>query len=188
MFQTFTELYKPTQPLVKPTAALLEQYRQTLPESLLDFWQEYGFGNYGKGILKLINPDDYRSNLYAWLGNEDPTRVPIMLTGFGDIIYYRKLSETVDDVCILDVHYRNTAVLSYSFDDFITDVILDQETLEKMLRKDLFSQALAKFGELEAKDVFFFVPALCIGGRETIEHVGSGSATVHQHILFNFMQ
>ncbi len=36
-------------------------------EKILDFIEEYGFGNYGNGILKLINPEDQMDNCYKWL-------------------------------------------------------------------------------------------------------------------------
>jgi hypothetical protein len=41
------------------------------PKELLDFMSEYGFGNFGDGILKLIDPEDYMNSLYTWLGGED---------------------------------------------------------------------------------------------------------------------
>ena len=37
------------------------------------------------------------------------------MTGFGTIIIYRKLSETADDMCLLDIHYRRTGSFSTGF-------------------------------------------------------------------------
>ncbi|WP_286674652.1 GAD-like domain-containing protein, partial [Clostridium sp. ZBS3] len=67
----------------------------SLPTELLNFWKEYGFGNYGDGIIKVINPLEYMENFYEWLGKEDFSKIPIILTAFGDAFYYRKLQDDV---------------------------------------------------------------------------------------------
>ena len=58
----FVSKYPPDPDLRKPAAELLPQFQGRVPAELLAFWQEYGFGNYGGGLLKLINPMDYSDN------------------------------------------------------------------------------------------------------------------------------
>ena len=109
-FSKFIEKFEPADDLIKPIEEELNNFMDILPSELLDFWKEYGFGNYGDGIIKVINPLDYMGNLYEWLGKEDFSKLPILVTGFGDIFYYRKLSETDEDICFLNIHYRNIIV------------------------------------------------------------------------------
>ena len=53
-FDLFLSKYPPDRDLRKPTSEMLERFQGKVPAELLDFWQEYGFGNYGGGLLKII--------------------------------------------------------------------------------------------------------------------------------------
>lgn len=186
LFDDFLQKYPPVGPLKKPSEEVLNQFRNRLPAGLLDFWQAYGFGNYGNGLLKVVDPNDYADNLYAWLGGENPARIPIMLTGFGNILYYRKLTDSASDVALLDIHHRRTDVCAYSFGEFV-QLLTDDEAAESLLDKALFGQALAKCGLLADNEVFFFVPALALGGSESVASVDKGDAAMHQRLLFELM-
>lgn len=184
IFSQFIEVFKPSNDLVKPTEDELKQFEDILPSELLNFWKEYGFGNYGNGIIKVINPLDYMESLYEWFGKEDFSKLPILVTGFGDIFYYRKLSEVDEDICLLNIHYRNITVCSYSLEEFFESYIVDEGNCSNILRKELFDQAYAAKGVLKQNDIYFFVPAIIIGGKESVESIDNGNANVHQRILF----
>ncbi|MBU5484204.1 DUF1851 domain-containing protein [Clostridium sp. MSJ-11] len=183
-FSQFTSVFEPSNDLVKPTEEELKQFEDILPSELLHFWKEYGFGNYGNGIIKVINPLDYMESLYEWLGKEDFSKLPILVTGFGDIFYYRKLSEVDEDICLLNIHYRNIIICSYSLDDFLKSYIVDEVNYSKILRKELFDQVYAVKGNLKPNDIYFFVPSLILGGKESVELIDKGNANVHQSLLF----
>ena len=182
-FSHFTKIFKPSNDLVKPTEEELKQFENVLPSELLNFWQEYGFGNYGDGIIKVINPLDYMESFYEWLGVEDFSKIPILLTSFGDIFYYRKLQEDVEDICLLSIHYRNSTVCSYSFQDFLKSYIVNEEICNEVLRKKLFQKAYIEKGYLEPTQIYFFVPALVLGGKESVELIDIGDANAHQSLL-----
>ena len=93
VFDLFVSKYPPGNDLRKPTAETLEQFQGKVPAELLNFWQEYGFGNYGGGLLKIIDPTDYIDTLTLWLGEQEGC-LPILMTGFGTLFIYRKLSDT----------------------------------------------------------------------------------------------
>lgn len=186
-FTEFIKTFKPDDNLTKPTKEELEQFSKVLPLELLNFWKEYGFGDYGNGIIKVINPLDYMANFYDWLGLEDFSKIPILMTGFGDIFYYRKLQDDAEDVCILDIHYRKCIVCSYSLHDFFNSYIVDKEICADLLKKDLFEQAYKTKGKLQTNQIYFFVPALILGGGESIEYIGKGDANVHQDLLLQLV-
>ena len=71
VFDLFVSKYPPGNDLRKPTAETLEQFQGKVPAELLNFWQEYGFGNYGGGLLKIIDPTDYIDTLTLWLGEQE---------------------------------------------------------------------------------------------------------------------
>ena len=179
----FIKKYKPGEDLQKPDEEILNFGRQMLPEEIMELWENYGFGEYGDGIIKVVDPRDYMNSLYSWLGRKDLSRIPIIVTAFGDIFYYRKLAGNENDVAMLNIHYRRTEACGSSCQDFFEGYLLDKGVIKKVLRADLYQQAVKKLGKLGYKDIFFFVPALVLGGGENIKYIEKGNGTVHQQVL-----
>ncbi|OUM60821.1 hypothetical protein PIROE2DRAFT_62905 [Piromyces sp. E2] len=180
----FVEKFKPSEGLVKPDEETLKKISESvLPEEYVTLVKEYGFGNYGNGIIKVINPFAYADSLYTWLGKKDENKLPIMMTAFGDLFYFRKIDETESDICSLDVHYKDIKVCSIDFEEFVEDYLLDEEIEDLVLRKQLFSEAFERDGELKLNEIFLFVPALAIGGGENIKYIKKGDAITQQHLL-----
>lgn len=188
LIDSFVKAYAPGKELTKPDEKLLEFANQMLPPEIVYLWEEYGFGDYGDGIIKVVDPRDYMHSLYSWLGSQDFHKIPIMVSAFGDIFYYRKLEEDENDVSILDIHFREIDVCSNSFEEFFDSYIVDSEIQEVVLRKSLFEQATEKLGSLKHNEAFFFVPALVLGGGEDIKYVNKGDANTHQHLLLELGQ
>ena len=179
----FIKKYKPGEDLQKPDEEILNFGRQMLPEEIMELWENYGFGEYGDGIIKVVDPRDYMNSLYSWLGRKDLSRIPIIVTAFGDIFYYRKLAGNENDVAMLNIHYRRTEACGSSCQDFFEGYLLDKGVIKKVLRADLYQQAVKKLGKLGYKDIFFFVPALVLGGGENIKYIEKGNGAVHQQVL-----
>ena len=184
LIDRFIAEYKPGNDLVNPDKELLDFGRQMLPPEILYLWETYGFGEYGNGFIKVVDPRDYMHSLYTWLGKQDFSKIPLFVSAFGDIFYYRKLEGEENDISMLDIHYRKVEVCGYSYQEFFDGYILDENVKENVLRRALFNEATAKLGALAVNECFFFVPALVIGGAEDIKHVKKGDANVHQHLLF----
>lgn len=183
LITNFVKAYAPGKELGKPDETLLEFAKQMLPPEIVYLWTEYGFGDYGDGLIKVVDPRDYMDSLYSWLGSQDFHKIPIMVSAFGDIFYYRKLENDENDVSLLDIHYRRIDVCTYSYEEFFEKYISNAEIKEKVLRKGLFDQAVEKLGSLKYNEAFFFVPALVLGGGEDIKYVSKGDAYTHQHLL-----
>jgi len=183
LITNFVKEYVPGKEMKKPDEKLLEFANQMLPPEIVYLWTTYGFGDYGDGLIKVVDPRDYMHSLYCWLGGQDFHKIPIMVSAFGDIFYYRKLENDVNDVSMLDIHYRRIDVCAFSYEEFFEEYISDPEIKENVLRKDLFDQATKKLGSLKHNEAFFFVPALVLGGGEDIKYVSKGDASTHQHVL-----
>ena len=179
----FIKKYKPGENLQKPDEEILNFGRQILPEEILRLWEDHGFGEYGDGLIKVVDPREYRNSLNSWLGRKDLSRIPIIVTAFGDIFYYRILANNENDVSMLNIHYRKTEVCSSSYRGFFERYLLDKSVIKKVLRADLFQQAVKKLGRPDYQDIFFFVPALVLGGRENIKYIEKGNGAVHQMVL-----
>ena len=180
----FIKNFKPSKNLQKPDEETLSFYKKILPKEIIELWEEYGFGEYGNGLIKIVNPKDYMNSLYMWLGQIDYSKIPIMVTAFGDIFYYRKLEDDRNDISVLDIHYRKIIVCSYSYQEFFKKYIIDKKVIKNVLRDSLYKKAIKKLGKLNDKDIFFFVPALILGGKEDIKYIDKGNGIIQQQILF----
>jgi hypothetical protein len=182
----FIQRHKPATNLVKPSAELITNYQEHLPESLLELWSTHGFGFYGDGLIQLINPDLYRENFWQWLllEDEDMTRLPIALTAFGEIFYYRSLSDDGDeDVSFLDPHVSESGDLAWSLEDFFNDWCCDEEQYSDFLDSKMLQQAISMKGPLEKNQIYYYVPALRLGGKRDIENIDKGDAPTHLELL-----
>ena len=163
---------------------VIRKYESIIPVALIELWKNHGLGKYNDGILEICNPSEYQDTLWTWLGKEVDTYVPIALSGFGCLFYYRKLTESDEDVCILNPHYRKISVCTWSLVDFFNTYLCNADIISTILKKDLFQQATEKFGILKQNEIFYFAPALVIGGAEDIKYVDKGIGKVHLHLLF----
>ncbi len=188
VWERFLEQYKPSEDLVKPSEHVVAVCRHVgVTDEIVDFMEKFGFGNYGSGILKLIDPEDYFQSLFTWLGKEDYTKIPFMMTAFGDLFYYRILGDGEYDISLLNIHYRRIDVPAWTVSEFV-QYLVDPSVQESVLRKELFEKAVSKCGSLGADDIFFFAPALVIGGAEDVEYISKGNAKVHHQVLFQLGQ
>jgi len=183
-FKAFVERFPPSGNLLKPSDKTIKAYEKILPGELIVFWKEYGFGNYSNGLIKVIDPSEYSGSLYEWLGKKDDTRVPILVTAFGDIFFYRKLSAEDEDVSFLNIHYRKIDVCEWDLADFFEDYIVDEDNIRKVLREELFKEAAKEKGKITFEEIYFFVPALSVGGGENIKYIDKGNGKVQQSLLF----
>ena len=124
MIKRFLEIYPPAGELTKPDETLLNFGRQMLPPEILYLWENYGFGDYGNGLLKVVDPRDYMGSLYTWLGGQDFNKIPILVTAFGDIFYFRRLDETENDISLLNIHFRRIDLCTYSYREFLKIISL----------------------------------------------------------------
>lgn len=183
---TFVERCPPIGPLKPATQDVLERYRPLLPASLLELWERHGFGRYARGLVEVINPQDYEAILWKWLmRDEDPSRLPIALTAFGGIFYYRRLTDEDEDVSYLDPHgpEYQAVVCAWSLDQFFNEYLPDPEVESNLLDADLVRASIATIGPLEGGECFQFTPALRLGGTRDVRFVTKGNGQVHLDLL-----
>ena len=185
--QAFITKHAPHERVKPALSALVESYRGVLPDALLELWARVGLGRYGGGLIQLVNPDEYKPVLYGWLmlDTPNPDRVPIAISAFGKLLYYRKLAEGAEDVAFIDPHWRSTDVVNWSLVDFFNESMCDDEIVEDVLQSDLFAECGTKYGALMDDEIYFYVPALALGGSEDVESMGKGNALVHLELLLH---
>ena len=165
----------------------VKKYQAYLPEALLELWQNHGFGFYGNGLLQIINPELYQDVLWSWLMKDQPdmTRLPIAISAFGLVFYYRLLSEDGDeDISFIDPHNSDIGVTAWSLTDFFNDWICDDEIIEQFLEKSALAKAQTQYGKLTDNQMYCYLPALRLGGRASDLNLDKGDAATHLDFLY----
>ena len=182
--ENFKEIYKIQSNASPVSEAILQKYSSKVPAYLIDLWKENGFGKYNDGLIELIHPEEFEAVLWTWLGSEKENYTPIAISGFGELFYYRKLTETEEDVCMIDIQYRTIETLVWSLESFFETFLTDEENRRIWLREELFKEAIGAKGMLAKNEVFTITPALILGGSEDLNGLSKGNAQVYQHIIF----
>jgi len=185
--QTFINKFSVDQAGNTVSPETVKKYQAYLPEALLELWQNHGFGFYGNGLLQIINPELYQDVLWSWLMKDQPdmTRLPIAISAFGLVFYYRLLSEDGDeDVSFIDPHNSDIGVTAWSLTDFFNDWICDDEIIEQFLEKSALVKAQTQYGKLTDNQMYCYLPALRLGGRASDLNLDKVDAATHLDFLY----
>jgi hypothetical protein len=152
----FLKTYPPSADTKPASQELLNQYATKLPASLLEIWRTHGLGQYGVQRICLIDPRVWQVTLDRWIVSppDDAQRIPIAINAFGSIFYYRKLTETDEDVAIINPHLRVTQVLAWSLDDFFNQTLNDSDKNDDLLRPNWVDAAQKQHGMLSTNEVY----------------------------------
>lgn len=153
----------------------IEKYINKLPKELINVWNEFGFGSFLNGFLKIINPDDYQDFL-----NESYFRgkisIPIFATGMGDIITW----EENNYLSIVKYRRGDFEVISSGFKYFFTD-LEDDESCGEDFDWNQYLEVIKIKGIPEYDECFGYVPLLGLGGTEKVENLQK--VKLKEHIL-----
>jgi hypothetical protein len=180
----FRKLFTIQQNATPATEGVINEYKGKLPEALIDLWKSDGFGKYNNGLIEIINPKDFEPVLATWLGRKVENYVPFAITGFGELFYYRKLTEIEEDVCMIDIQYRKIETVVWNLTSFFENFLTNEEDRKDWLRETLFNEAITNKGLLENNEIFTFTPVLAMGGTEELQYLKKGNAQVYQNIVF----
>ena len=185
--QTFIDKFSVDQAGNTVSFETVKKYQAYLPEALLELWQNHGFGFYGNGLLQIINPELYQDVLWSWLMKDQPdmTRLPIAISAFGLVFYYRLLSEDGDeDISFIDPHNSDIGVTAWSLTDFFNDWICGDEIIEQFLEKSALAKAQTQYDKLSDNQMYCYLPALRLGGRASDLNLDKGDAATHVDFLY----
>ena len=149
----------------KVTDEVIEKYKDKIPNELLEIWQDYGFGTFANGYIKVVNPDDYveilKESYFA-----SNVAIPIFTTGFADIIVWQKNKY----VALVNYRKSTSPLYPFRFIDFLTDYNSpEEEDVAEFLDNGQYNGAVELLGKLEYDECFGYVPLLALGGSEKIE-------------------
>ncbi|MCK1790081.1 GAD-like domain-containing protein [Pseudomonas violetae] len=166
----------------------IERYKGKVPNLLLQYWAEHGWCGYGEGIFWIVNPQEYEGVVASWLEGtefeERDTYHLIARSAFGDLyLWGEKTGFSLKiDTCIARCVVEDYAITADDMDQELKNFLLSAE-IEYNDFDDLFQPAKKKLGVLRHDEMYGFVPALMLGGPETLDHLEKLDAVVHLTIL-----
>lgn len=194
-FQLFIDCFGEASSRWAVPGSSVEKYRSKLPDALLRYWQEEGWGGYADGLFWLVDPDVFKDTLDAWLtGTElavaDNYHV-IARDAFGSLYAWGERyqqSITISSLAGGIVALKSQLQKKNPNPDRAIGIFLATATKESFDFDDrqgrpLFQRALAKLGPVGEKEMYAFEPALPIGGKADIEHMVKLNMDVHLMIL-----
>jgi len=181
-----------------PDAAYVESYRGKLPDSLLEYWNKFGFCSFTGGLFWIVDPAKYESILKHWIGltnlkDSGQKFYVIARSGYGDLYLWSKESG-----CKYEINAMNCWVIEGDEQDPDTEIALqrffgskspysvdleDEETDDEM-----FDDAVDRYGKLSDDEMYGFEPTLVTGGDMILDNLKKVDMTIHLDLLVQLQQ
>lgn len=165
----------------------IERYRGKLPNQLLDYWAEHGWSGYGNGIFWLVNPQEYDGVVASWI---EGTKIEkrdvyhlIARSAFGDLYIWGEKTgfalkiTSVLSRCVIFDFQPTPEQMDRKLQDFLLSTDVESNDYG-----DLFDRAEKKLGTPNHDEMYGFVPALMLGGPDTLDHLEKLKAV--EHLIF----
>ncbi|MGA6126209.1 MULTISPECIES: GAD-like domain-containing protein [unclassified Microbacterium] len=143
-------------------------YRDRVPAEIVEIWEEYGYGTFGEGFIRVINPGVYEAELGDRIGKTqgDGIAIPVMVTGLGDLITWEPSLNGL--VVLMFRSNRGTGMGKAA--TFLGLLKLDgSDYLSEKLGWDVFPEAVQQQGAPAFDESFIFVPLPSLGGPGTVD-------------------
>lgn len=131
-----------------------------------EIWKNDGFSSYQNSLFSLANPDEY-TELARKFPSAPKTATVFARTGIGCLFLWDK-EKFGDSIIYLNVHKDEISIVSTSFDVFFGVSIGADSFWKRECYGKIELKANKKFGRMNADECYTFVPALALGGSESV--------------------
>lgn len=167
-FDVFFETYGQPVELERAEEKQLSTYRSVVPDSLVEFWERFGFGGYAQGLLWVVNPTQLEDVLAEWLTPEGKKSraIPVIRTAFGNVVYWHHSQFT-----FLDVHYGRRVSAGTDVEVLFGYYLVDKKSRKSVLEEPVFKKALNALGMLKRDEIYAFKLPLAMGGDAGVRNM-----------------
>ena len=178
MFEKFLQYHPVYQITERPTTKQVGEFEHKVPQELVQFWKEFGFGNFMNGYLKMVDPSSFGDFMRSsYTPSFEPTTV-FAVTAFGDILIWE--GEFVNQI-----NYRRGTEKTHGtkIQNLFNIFLGKWDTVEKAFDAKNYLAAVERLGEPAFDECFAYVPALALGGSEKVENIQKVKLREHLLIL-----
>lgn len=152
---------------------VINDYRGRIPDDMIDVWQHYGYGTFGEGFVRMINPKVYEDGVGDCIGRVvgGTESIPLMVTGLADLIVWEP------GAGLTEIKYRmeDTRGLTSKVSTFFNLIRAGgAKHLERALDWSMFPEAVELYGAPAFDESFVYVPLLSLGGPKKVENLKVG--------------
>jgi hypothetical protein len=189
-FQDFLKEMSPQVSRLDVPQSSFDKYRGKLPNKLLEYWQERGWGGYANGLFTIVDPEEYEPVLDAWIGetpymDKDAYHI-IARSAFGNLFFWGERSGStlvIEPVYALAFPQENLTFETKSELELDMQSFFFGQNKKRNDFEDLFEPALKKYRSLDYDEMFGFVPALAMGGKPELKFIEPVKAVEHLVML-----
>lgn len=170
----FKESYTNNAVSFDTTKNVVEEYKNILPEEIIQALKEFDLFYIDNGLLWFVNPNDYVDILEEWakanemLTLEDRKYYVIARTAFGCLLIW-VCNGNNSYLSYLDILSNEWSVPSTDMDFFLNVLLLDYTYKEDDLDEVLFKKCYKSLGLLKSDECYGFVPLPALGGAKDVK-------------------
>lgn len=174
-FTDFVSEFGPAEDVRRASEEKIQKYQGIAPSSLLEHWEDKGFGTYMDGFLIFTDPEDFDDLIHFWLPKSKS--FPFLRTAFGDIYTWSRKK-----IVFISVHENWTKELTDNIDPLFEMLFFDKEYVKEGLWGRMYKPTRKLLGALKPDEIYAPVPALALGGDATAKKMQK--VKLREHLLF----
>ncbi len=183
MLEKFFLRYPNVTIVAKPSSSQFLKYKNELPEPVLSLWQEYGFGIFMDGYLRLINPEEYQEFADSYIENIGFDSIPFAVSCFGDLFVWAKKKEGQID--FYNYRHGKSSLLAKSNNLhllFGKRLIEDDYVWEKLDCPNYY-EIVSRLGLPSYDQCYGYFPLLALGGSESVDKIQIVDLRTHMDLM-----
>lgn len=149
-------------------------------DTLYDIWCLHGLFSYNNGLFSLVNPDEY-SPIAKKFPNISETALVFAKTCMGGLFIFDNLPAG-KSILYVNVHKGKRKIVSTDFDVFFANSTNAESFWKRECYGKFELKVIEKYGPLAYDECYAFVPALTLGGSESIKSIQK--VKVKEHLEF----
>ena len=194
-FEYFLSKFPLMETRQKVPETAFQKYRGVLPDQLLHYWREVGWGGFAHGKFWMVDPQAWDEPMELMLEEtgflERDAYHVIARNAFGDLWLWGQrtgasLRIRAADGMVFPKSPREgfgARGIDFEMQLFFSGTSVDSTDLLDDKQKPLFERAYKKLGPLQAHEVYGFVPLPAMGGACELKYLQKVQADVYMDLL-----
>ena len=169
----FEEKFGGYQQYSRPSEKLLQKYKDNFQgyrdkeNHLAILWKKHGFCVYRNGLFTTVNPDDY-IGLVERFPDVSEGALVFARSAAGNLFIWEDLN-IGETMSFVNVHKGTNIPIATNFDIFFQFNIVTDSYWKRCCYGKIELKLIDKFGPLASDECYSFVPALALGGSESLK-------------------
>jgi hypothetical protein len=150
-------------------------------DCIYEIWSKSGFCSYRNGLFFIINPEEY-STIARKFSCVPKTAIAFARTGIGCLFLWDKIKYG-ESIIYLNIHKNEISIVSTSFLVFFGISIGSESWWKDECYGKIELKAIEKHGPIGYDECLAFVPALALGGSESVAKMKKVKVKEHLELL-----